>query len=116
MPSQPKFKKGDKVILGEHQEKDSPSGTKNWSSRMDQYVGREATITTNALLVDDVIYMHQVDVDNGNFYWREVNMTPAGRVVVIGTISQSGAKCKRCGEYNEFVPASDTFTCYGCRH
>lgn len=26
-----------------------------------------------------------------------------------------GATCKRCNEFNEYVEASDSFVCYGCR-
>lgn len=65
-----------------------------------------------------------------NFVVRIVNVdgSPGSFVNENGTIQDDaptyattipsivyGAHCKKCGEYNQYVPQSDTFVCFGCR-
>lgn len=107
------FKVGDKVILGKHQ-----GPQPNWASDMDQYVGKEATIIKVLLppVGGDMSGSHCYRVDTNSWMWRGENMLPA----VVEAIMKSptyGAKCKRCGEWNEYAVASpDGFVCFGCRH
>lgn len=58
----------------------------------------------------------------GNFEIREVlpDGTP-GQTFTSAPVQQPtavvyGAHCKTCREYNEYVPKSDTYVCYGCTH
>jgi hypothetical protein len=109
------YKPGDKVILGEHQR---INGSKNWSSEMAQYVGKEAIITGIASH-DKTCQCYNVDIDKGTWEWRENVMTPVSGT---GTHLSStdvayGCHCTKCQDYNQYVP-SDTknFVCYGCKH
>lgn len=113
---QPKFKIGDKVILGEHRIKDSPRGEKDWNEDMDAFIGKTATIIDDPKYAPYVqMVVAHVDVDGGMWSWRLVSMTPADGSPTVSAVG-SGAKCQRCGEYNEYAPSSPTFVCYGCKH
>lgn len=60
---------GDIVVLGRH--RDIPGHGDNWAEEMQQYVGREATITEQAETeYDSGAYLVKVDVDNGTYVWR----------------------------------------------
>jgi len=101
-----KYKEGDKVILGEH---DSLNGSRNWSPDMKQYVGKQATITRVGTVGSHDLQYYYVDIDNGAWQWRELNM--------VSVTTSYGCYCTRCTDYNQYIP-SDTknFVCYGCKH
>lgn len=109
-----KYQIGDKVILGEH---DGTKTSKNWNPYMMQYVGKEATIVRLGM-IDSVCQCYRVDIDNGSFEWREINMVAVVSMTssAVATVSY-GCYCTRCTDYNQYIP-SDTknFVCYGCKH
>jgi hypothetical protein len=114
----PKYKKGDKVILGEHQTQDAQGNkiAKNWNKDMGPFVGKEATIVGHYYVDAFGINLYHVDIDNGMWTWREVNMIPVVDQAKVATPQSYGAKCNKCGDWNEYVPATKDFICYGCKH
>lgn len=114
----PKYKKGDKVILGEHQTQDAQGNkiAKNWNKDMGPFVGKEATIVGHYYVDAFGNNLYHVDIDNGMWTWREVNMIP---VLQQATPTSYGAKCIRCGDYNEYASSNQSdgsFKCYACSH
>lgn len=110
-----KFKIGDEVILGEHQ--DDGTGNKNWAPNMSQYVGKKDRIKSCSV-VDPTAPTGPTPtytVEGNTWVWRECNMTPVSGTVAIST--ECGCFCSRCGDYNAYIP-SDTkaFKCFGCRN
>lgn len=109
-----KYKPGDKVVLGEH---DGSGGSKNWDPDMMQYVAKDATIVRLGT-VDSVCQCYIVDIDNGCYEWREINMCPLLKKMThdVAPILY-GCYCTKCTDYNQYIP-SDTknFVCYGCKH
>ena len=108
--SEYKFKKGDKVILHEHEE---VNGEKNWGGTMDQWIGKEATLI---MPYGDDGYgclCWETNITH-NFVWREISMTLVGATQ--SKPQASGAKCTRCLEWYEYAAPAPDFKCYGCRH
>jgi|GEM_PF-978276 len=69
------FPVGSLVILGKHLQLDpGDEESAYWAPEMDDYVGMEAYITEHAGLCPWGEPMALVDVDDGNFYWRLVDM------------------------------------------
>lgn len=66
------FQVGAKVLLGRHQD---VNGEINWSSSMDRYIGKEASITQLRQKDDRHCEIVRVDIDSGEYYWRISNMT-----------------------------------------
>jgi len=72
-----RFKVGNRVILGRHQH--HIVGGTYWEEEMNEFVGKIATLTIQA---GSHYYgggglLWRVDIDDGAFLWREVNMQPA---------------------------------------
>lgn len=68
------FAVGDRVIIGAHRYIDDNN---NWADEMMNYVGQEATITSLEGTDGANCYLVHVDIDDGDWYWRVENMTPA---------------------------------------
>lgn len=68
------FKVGDRVIIGAHRYIDDNN---NWADEMMEYVGMEAKITSLEGVDGAGCFLVHVDIDDGSWYWRVENMTPA---------------------------------------
>lgn len=114
------FKKGDEVILGEHQPA-GPNQSKNWSHAMLPYVGTKVILNRTAGSDGAGCVTWYVTPDNG-FFWREINMTLVNTLVgakqarTTELDQKSGCKCTRCGEFYEYANPVPDFKCWGCRH
>jgi len=120
MSSNGQFAVGDKVILGEHQTIDVHGRrcNQNWASPMDAFVGKEATIISSAVDDGSGSPLYRVDIDQGKWAWRGVNMTLVSSTTTRTTSATkaAGATCSKCREFNEYVEANPHFTCYRCAH
>ena len=67
------FRVGQRVVLGRH---DMVNGSDNWHPRMDEYVGREATIINVIGNDPSGCHLVWVDVDHGQWAWRTQNLRP----------------------------------------
>ncbi len=67
-------KVGDIVYLHRHE---AVKGHRNWSPKMDEYVGKRATITRLLRKDSSGSYVVRVDVDGGQFAWRTRVLVPA---------------------------------------
>ena len=66
------LKVGDTVILGEHEE---INRSKFWAPLMLSYVGKTAKIIHIGSHIElNGLVSHHVDIDDGVYCWREVNM------------------------------------------
>lgn len=115
------FKVGDEVILGEHQSGVDSNGNileKHWREGMDQYVGKRAKIIAIPKIFQGIPYqVYNVDVDNGRWFWRGVNMTPVMQVSTpVCAPQDDGAFCGRCHNFIPYVQPKPGFMCYSCRH
>jgi hypothetical protein len=61
------LEEGSTVILGRHRE---VNGEDNWAASMDQYVGREATVTLLSGVDPQGCPGVRVDIDDGAYFWR----------------------------------------------
>ena len=106
-----KLKVGDEVILGKH----TDGG--NWSPDMDRYVGKTAKLTAKWSTVDTSGNPDwYVDIDGGEFYWREINMIQVGEVKTPTSTDPSvpainDHSCPSCG--NDRCSKSER-TCWKC--
>jgi hypothetical protein len=107
-----RFKIGDKVILGRH---DKDSGMDAWVPMMDQYVGKETTITRDAGERGGFVCWY-VAIDGGYCFWREVNMSPANGCGQNTMPKGPAPICKKCHEVAEYADPNDNFICYRCKH
>ena len=128
------FNVGDQVILGRHDAVapsiQHPHGPINWDPRMDQYVGKVATLKRLFTLDPIWGYCWEIDLDGGVFAWHEKNMiavqmiqlsklTGSTTMVKRATPKVEGASCSKCREFNNYAEPNmpdGTFKCYSCRH
>lgn len=66
-----KFKAGDRVIIGRHTNY-YPSHGRNWTTAMEKYVGKIATLVIISSIFEP--YEWIIDIDRGQHTWREQDM------------------------------------------
>ena len=113
--SNPKFKVGDKVILGKHTHFSDDRET-DWSSEgaMDKHVGKEAVLIQYRCFYNGH-HTWDVDLTAKAFFWREEAMT----LTTLTTPAKVayGRHCNRCQDWNEYIPSDQKdYKCYGCRN
>lgn len=68
------YKIGDRVTVDSHRYINDDN---NWADEMWDYVGLSATITSFAGKDDSGSFLVNLDIDNGDWYWRVENLSPA---------------------------------------